>query len=150
MVILTCAVCWKFGVQILLLMMNDEFELCRSRKSLRRQVADKAPIRLEACIHGGIVPISDGLCRAERCCAAFMLVASRSDEARNGGGSDSREGKPLQQKPVGDLCSCIARAGGRRDAGTLLNPDKEPQNWLMNHRTYDGQRYSPLAPIRFT
>jgi len=29
----------------------------------------------------------------------------------------------------------------------LLNPDKEPQNWLMNHRTYDGQRYSPLARI---
>ena len=24
----------------------------------------------------------------------------------------------------------------------LLNP--EPQNWLMNHRTYDGQRFSPL------
>jgi alcohol dehydrogenase (cytochrome c) len=29
----------------------------------------------------------------------------------------------------------------------LLNPDKEPQNWLMNHRTYDGQRFSPLASI---
>ncbi len=29
----------------------------------------------------------------------------------------------------------------------LLNPDKEPQNWLMNHRTYDGQRYSPLDKI---
>jgi alcohol dehydrogenase (cytochrome c) len=29
----------------------------------------------------------------------------------------------------------------------LLNADKEPQNWLMNHRTYDGQRYSPLARI---
>jgi alcohol dehydrogenase (cytochrome c) len=29
----------------------------------------------------------------------------------------------------------------------LLNPDKEPQNWLMNHRTYDGQRYSPLVRI---
>src|ERR1700674_2744723 len=29
----------------------------------------------------------------------------------------------------------------------LLNPDKEPQNWLMNHRTYDGQRFSPLACI---
>src|SRR5258708_36081360 len=29
----------------------------------------------------------------------------------------------------------------------LLNPDKEPQNWLMNHRTYDGQRYSPLARL---
>ncbi len=23
----------------------------------------------------------------------------------------------------------------------LVNADKEPQNWLMNHRTYDGQRY---------
>jgi alcohol dehydrogenase (cytochrome c) len=29
----------------------------------------------------------------------------------------------------------------------LMNADKEPQNWLMNHRTYDGQRYSPLARI---
>ena len=29
----------------------------------------------------------------------------------------------------------------------LANPDKEPQNWLMNHRTYDGQRFSPLARI---
>src|SRR5438874_12419124 len=29
----------------------------------------------------------------------------------------------------------------------LLNADKEPQNWLMNHRAYDGQRYSPLNRI---
>ena len=29
----------------------------------------------------------------------------------------------------------------------LLNPNAEPQNWLMNHRTYDGQRFSPLARI---
>ena len=29
----------------------------------------------------------------------------------------------------------------------LINADKEPQNWLMNHRTYDGQRYSPLGRI---
>src|SRR3954462_7203653 len=29
----------------------------------------------------------------------------------------------------------------------LVNADKEPQNWLMNHRTYDGQRYSPLTRI---
>src|SRR5579863_2261097 len=29
----------------------------------------------------------------------------------------------------------------------LLNADKEPQNWLMNHRTYDGQRFSPLDKI---
>ena len=32
-------------------------------------------------------------------------------------------------------------------AERLMNPDKEPQNWLMNHRTYDGQRYSPLDRI---
>src|SRR3954471_15553837 len=32
-------------------------------------------------------------------------------------------------------------------ADRLANPDKEPQNWLMNHRTYDAQRYSPLARI---
>ena len=25
----------------------------------------------------------------------------------------------------------------------LANP--EPQNWLMNHRTYDGQRFSLLS-----
>jgi alcohol dehydrogenase (cytochrome c) len=29
----------------------------------------------------------------------------------------------------------------------LLNVDKEPQNWLMNHRSYNGQRYSPLSRI---
>jgi hypothetical protein len=29
----------------------------------------------------------------------------------------------------------------------LINADHEPQNWLMNHRTYDGQRFSPLARI---
>ena len=27
----------------------------------------------------------------------------------------------------------------------LVNP--EPHDWLMNHRTYNGQRFSPLAPI---
>ena len=26
----------------------------------------------------------------------------------------------------------------------LANADREPQNWLINHRTYDGQRFSPL------
>ena len=29
----------------------------------------------------------------------------------------------------------------------LANVDKEPQNWLMNHRSYDSQRYSPLERI---
>src|SRR5947209_2822965 len=29
----------------------------------------------------------------------------------------------------------------------LINADREPHNWLMNHRTYDSQRYSPLDKI---
>src|SRR5260370_38244046 len=29
----------------------------------------------------------------------------------------------------------------------LINADREPQNWLMNHRTYNGQRFSPLSRI---
>jgi alcohol dehydrogenase (cytochrome c) len=29
----------------------------------------------------------------------------------------------------------------------LINADREPQNWLMNHRTYDAQHYSPLDKI---
>src|SRR6516225_9030694 len=29
----------------------------------------------------------------------------------------------------------------------LANADNEPHNWLMNHRTYDAQRYSPLEKI---
>ena len=32
-------------------------------------------------------------------------------------------------------------------ADRLINADREPQNWLMNHRTYDAQRYSPLDRI---
>jgi alcohol dehydrogenase (cytochrome c) len=32
----------------------------------------------------------------------------------------------------------------------LVNADREPQNWLMNHRTYDAQRYSPLDKINKT
>src|SRR5438445_9130440 len=29
----------------------------------------------------------------------------------------------------------------------VINADKEPHNWLMNHRTYDAQRFSPLDAI---
>jgi len=29
----------------------------------------------------------------------------------------------------------------------LRNPDKEPQNWLMNHHDFGAQRFSPLAEI---
>jgi glucose dehydrogenase len=49
------------------------------------------------------------------------------------------------------LAAILASAAPAFAAGVtaerLLNPDREPQNWLMNHRTYDGQRFSPLARI---
>jgi alcohol dehydrogenase (cytochrome c) len=32
----------------------------------------------------------------------------------------------------------------------LANADREAHNWLMNHRTYDAQRYSPLDRINKT
>jgi alcohol dehydrogenase (cytochrome c) len=32
-------------------------------------------------------------------------------------------------------------------AERLANVDREPHNWLMNHRSYESQRYSPLAKI---
>jgi hypothetical protein len=35
-------------------------------------------------------------------------------------------------------------------ADRLINADKEPGKWLMNHRTYDAQRYSPLDKISKT
>ena len=48
----------------------------------------------------------------------------------------------------GALLGAIAIAGPAFAAEVtperLVNADKEPQNWLMNHRTYDGQRFSPL------
>jgi alcohol dehydrogenase (cytochrome c) len=36
---------------------------------------------------------------------------------------------------------------GEVTADRLVNAEKEPGNWLMNHRTYDAQRYSPLEKI---
>ena len=45
--------------------------------------------------------------------------------------------------------ACLAMAAPALAADVtperLKNP--EPQNWLMNHRTYDGQRFSPLDKI---
>jgi alcohol dehydrogenase (cytochrome c) len=52
------------------------------------------------------------------------------------------------------LCSVIATSFPAIAADVtperLVNADKEPHNWLMNHRTYDGQRYSPLDRINKT
>jgi alcohol dehydrogenase (cytochrome c) len=43
--------------------------------------------------------------------------------------------------------SALPAVGAEVTPGRLINANKEPQNWLMNHRTYDGQRYSPLERI---
>jgi alcohol dehydrogenase (cytochrome c) len=53
------------------------------------------------------------------------------------------------------LAATAALAAWPADAGEvtadrLINADREPQNWLMNHRTYDAQRFSPLAKINKT
>jgi alcohol dehydrogenase (cytochrome c) len=42
------------------------------------------------------------------------------------------------------ICPALA---GDVTPDRLVNADKEPQNWLMNHRTYDAQRYSPLDKV---
>src|SRR5580704_682447 len=48
---------------------------------------------------------------------------------------------------TGSILAAYPVRGADVTPDRLLNPDKEPQNWLMNHRTYDGQRFSPLARI---
>jgi hypothetical protein len=45
------------------------------------------------------------------------------------------------------LAAAIPTRAAEVTSDRLVNADKEPQNWLMNHRTYDGQRFSPLARI---
>ncbi len=50
------------------------------------------------------------------------------------------------------LASCVTLAALPAVAADvtperLVNADREPQNWLMNHRTYDAQRFSPLGRI---
>jgi alcohol dehydrogenase (cytochrome c) len=45
------------------------------------------------------------------------------------------------------LAAAVPASAAEVTAQRLLNPDKEPQNWLMNHRSYDGQRFSPLTRI---
>jgi alcohol dehydrogenase (cytochrome c) len=45
------------------------------------------------------------------------------------------------------VLACAPTFAGDVTPDRLINADKEPQNWLMNHRTYDAQRYSPLDKI---
>jgi alcohol dehydrogenase (cytochrome c) len=49
---------------------------------------------------------------------------------------------------IGGLMLAIAPAvAAEVTVDRLVNADKEPGNWLMNHRTYDAQRYSLLDQI---
>jgi alcohol dehydrogenase (cytochrome c) len=47
--------------------------------------------------------------------------------------------------------ACALLAGTAQAADVtyerLLNPDKEPQNWLMHHRDLGAQRHSPLEVV---
>src|SRR4051795_12976917 len=45
------------------------------------------------------------------------------------------------------MVACIPAFAAEVTPERLVNADREPQNWLMNHRTYDGQHFSPLARI---
>jgi hypothetical protein len=48
---------------------------------------------------------------------------------------------------AGTVLAAVPTVAAEVTPQRLLNPDKEPQNWLMNHRPYDGRRFSPLAGI---
>src|ERR1700704_1947277 len=73
---------------------------------------------------------------------------------RGEGESKDREAK---REAMMTRTRILTSLGGALLAGTSLATaaevtpqrllDPEPQNWLMNHRTYDGQRFSPLARI---
>ena len=48
---------------------------------------------------------------------------------------------------AGTACASLPALAADVTPERLSNPDREPQNWLMNHRSYDSQRFSPLTRI---
>jgi alcohol dehydrogenase (cytochrome c) len=48
---------------------------------------------------------------------------------------------------AGVVVAAIPALAAEVTPARLVNADREPQNWLMNHRAYDAQRYSPLDRI---
>jgi alcohol dehydrogenase (cytochrome c) len=48
---------------------------------------------------------------------------------------------------AGSILAAVPGLAAEVTPDRLANPDKEPQNWLMNHGSYDAQRFSPLARI---
>jgi alcohol dehydrogenase (cytochrome c) len=75
--------------------------------------------------------------------------ARLENENESWGLMPSRYARSLRILPyLGGLTLAIVPAlAAEVTADRLVNADKEPGNWLMNHRTYDAQRYSPLDQI---
>ena len=48
---------------------------------------------------------------------------------------------------AGSVFAATPTLGAEVTPNRLVNADNEPGNWLMNHRTYDAQRFSPLDKI---
>ena len=48
---------------------------------------------------------------------------------------------------AGSILAAVPGLAAEVTPDRLANPEKEPQNWLMNHGSYDAQRFSPLARI---
>jgi alcohol dehydrogenase (cytochrome c) len=48
---------------------------------------------------------------------------------------------------AGSVFTAAPTFGAEVTPNRLVNADNEPGNWLMNHRTYDAQRFSPLDKI---
>ena len=75
----------------------------------------------------------------------------RQQRTKQMGGSDAEAHDAGRDFADGTLLSGAAPAmAAEVTSDRLINADKEPQNWLMNHRTYDAQRYSPLDRINTT
>ena len=71
-------------------------------------------------------------------------------QARMSGPHSYWEGCMKQRTTImvaGLMISAAPALAAEVTAERLVNADREPQNWLMNHRTYDAQRYSPLDRI---
>jgi alcohol dehydrogenase (cytochrome c)/quinohemoprotein ethanol dehydrogenase len=64
------------------------------------------------------------------CVAAGLTACSKDDEGASAAGAPA-----------------AAAAPARVDETRIVNADREPGNWLTYGRTYDEQRYSPLAQI---
>jgi hypothetical protein len=93
--------------------------------------------------------IADEITGRQQPCGHLLIVRKRLHEraAVDPVGQDQRarrRRRALRKLVLGDGDDAFA---AEVTPERLINADREPQNWLMNHRTYNGQRFSPLARI---